>query len=156
MYAISFAHKSIRPFQKGVTDAGMTNSFAVSDQLGRKILAHLIPIEDAIAVYMTGKSPEVLLTDSKILKKSPLKAAADYVPPETGESAASGEAGDRVTLEPKAIVKMTKIEAAEMAQKLGVGGAGTPHKDNIAALLGLAKEVADEPPVATGVGTPTE
>lgn len=143
MYAISFAHKSIRPFQKGVTDAGMRNSFAVSEALGRKILANLIPIEDAIAVYMTGKSPEVLLTNPKILSQAPVKAAADYVGPETDESLASDEASDRVVLEPKAIVKMGKIDAAALAKKLGVGGDGVPHKDNIAALLGLAKAAVE-------------
>lgn len=142
MYAISFAHKSIRPFQKGVTDAGMRNSFAVSDELGRKIIAKLLPIEDAIAVYMTGKSPEILLKNPKILTQAPVKAAADYVPPTSGEGSASGEAGDRITLEPKDIVRLTKVEAATLAQKLGVGGEGTAHKDNVAALLGLAKAVA--------------
>ena len=150
MFAISYAHKSIRPYRPGISEAGMGTSFTVSDELGEKIVRGLVAIEDAIAVYMTGKSPEILLAKPDIIKSAPIKAAPDYVPP----TPAPVEAEDKQpTLTRSKIVRLSKAEAAAMAAKLGVGGENAAHKDNVAALLALCP-AADAPAPAPANSTP--
>lgn len=148
MFAISYAHKSIRPYRPGVSEAGMGTSFTVSDELGQKIVRGIVDIEDAIAIYMTGKSPEVLLVTPEIMKQAPIKAAPDYVPPPPPPDPDAGK--DKLpTLSRSKVLRLSKADAAELASKLGVGGEGTEHKDNVAALLSMCpekKQAADEKP----------
>ena len=142
MYAISYAHKSIRPFRPGVSEAGMATSFTVSDELGAKIWRGLVSIDDAIAIYMTGKSPEILLETPDVMKQSPVRAAPDYIPPPPPPDP-DADTGKLPTLNRKKVLKFSKGEAAEAAAKLGVGGPGMEHKDNVAALLALCDTAAE-------------
>lgn len=135
-YAISFAHKTMRRYVKDITDAGMSSSFIVSEQLGTKILQGKISLDDAISVYMAHKDPEVLLKDPKILRKAPLAEAGDYVAPKPEVEPESQEP----ILTRKKVLKMSSNEAAEMAETLKIGGPGTPHKDNVAALLSRCEQ----------------
>lgn len=144
MFAISYAYKSIRPYRPGVSEAGMGTSFTVSDELGQKIVRGIVNIDDAIAVYMTGKSPEVLLARPDIMKQTPLKAAPDYIPPPPAPDP-DAEKGKQPTLTRSKIVRFSKADAAALAARLGVGGENEKHQDNVAALLALCPEkpVAD-------------
>lgn len=152
MFAISYAHKSIRPYRPGISEAGMGTSFTVSDELGEKIVRGIVAIEDAIAVYMTGKSPEILLAKPDIMKSAPIKAAPDYVPPPPAPDPDAPE-DKQPTLTRSKIVRLSKAEAAAMASKLGVGGESAAHKDNVAALLALCP-AADAPAPAPANPTP--
>lgn len=144
MFAISYAHKSIRPFRPGISEAGMGTSFTVSQELGEKIVRGIVGIDDAIAIYMTGKSPEILLVKPDIMKQTPLKAAPDYVPPPAAPDPDAAKDA-QPTLTRSKVMRFSKADAAAMAAKLGVGGEGTDHKDNVAAMLALlgAEKPAD-------------
>lgn len=147
MFAISYAHKSIRPYRPGVSEAGMGTSFTVSDELGQKIVRGLVDISDAIAVYMTGKSPEVLLERPDIIKAAPIKAAPDYVPPPPPPDP-DADKGAQPTLTRSKILRFSKADAAAMAAKLGVGSEGAAHQDNVAALLALLPDPTKTDPAA--------
>ena len=136
MFAISYAHKSIRPFRPGISEAGMSTSFTVSDELGEKIVRGIVDITDAIAIYLTGKDPEILLVTPDIMQQTPLKNVKAYTPPPAPPDPDADK--DKVpALTRSKIVRFTKAEAAEIAAKLGVGGENADHKDNVAALLAL-------------------
>ena len=152
-FAISYAHKSIRPFRPGISEAGMGTSFIVSDALGEKIVRGLVKIEDAIAVYLTGKDPEVLLVAPDILEQAPLKAVKAYTPPTPPPDPDADK--DKVpVLSRSSVVRLPKAEAAAIAAKLGVGGENADHKDNVAALLALCPEKPAKTPAAKPADKP--